>query len=292
MKLQLPSPLHKLAISSDYETFIKRDDLIHPELSGNKYRKLKGFLEGSDVRKVITMGGAFSNHVHATAAFCNYHGLECEVFIRGLDADPGNPTLKDVQNWGCKISFLSRNDYQKYRSDPESQFKSDDPEEIFIPEGGWGERGMSGLQTLAKELDAQLGDYDYLILPVGTATTLIGLARHMRINTTIIGVRAVKDNSLDERIQANAAHSNAKIQLLKGYEWGGFARYGPDLLKFMDDTLEKYGLPLDFIYNAKAFYALENLMEQNFFKKGSRIVYIHTGGLQGNRGLTYQANKQ
>lgn len=239
------------------------------------------------------MGGAFSNHVHATAAFCRDHGLECEVFIRGLDADPGNPTLKDVQSWGCKLRLLSRNDYKKYRSDPESQFKRHDPEETFIPEGGWGERGMAGLQTLAKELDTQLGAYDYILLPVGTATTLIGLARHMSINATIIGVRAVKDDSLDEKIQrAITSHSKAKIQLLKGYEWGGFARYGPNLLKYMDSTLEKYGVPLDFIYNAKAFYAMEELMEQKYFRKGSRIVYIHTGGLQGNRGLTYQANRK
>ena len=293
MKLLLPSPLEMLPISPHLNTYIKRDDLIHPTVSGNKYRKLKGYLEGKDIEHLITFGGPFSNHVHASAAYCYEHGIACSAYIRGLDADLHNPTLSDLRNWNCDIHLLSRAEYKNAKEAREEKWKqqAENEKTVLIPEGGWGEEGFAGLKELAEELILALGEFDHVILPVGSATTLIGLAKFLPNEISIVGIRAVKDATLDQRILSHVPEGIRSIELIKGYEWGGFAKYDDELLAYMKSVRSKYHVPLDFIYNAKAFYAFESLVQQGFFDTGSTVVYLHTGGLQGNRGLDYLRKK-
>lgn len=287
MNYQIPTPLEQIPLSPNHEVYIKRDDLIHPLVSGNKYRKLIGFIQSKVPKKIRTYGGPFSNHIHACAYFCHAHQIECELVVRGKDADPDNPTLADAIKWNAKLSFVDRNSYRELKK--ERGWYNEN--ELSIPEGGWGEMGFAGLKTLVDELDDQLGPYDHIILAVGSATTLCGIAKHVERAVNITGIRAVRDESLDERIQEHTTSCPANIKLLKNYEWGGFAKYDDSLLEFIEEVEKEFGLPLDFIYNAKAFYALIDLIEQGYFRKGSRIVYLHTGGLQGNRGLVYRQEK-
>ncbi len=293
---QIPTRLQKLEnFEGKASLWVKRDDEIHPSISGNKWRKLKGFLSEAVPKAILTIGGPFSNHLHATAALCHSLSIPCTLIVRGLDADLSNPTLKDVVAWNGNVIRVSREQYRDIRErkiDPIKMFGLADA--LFIPEGGMGEKGLEGQEELALEIHSQLGGWpDAIVLPVGTGTTAIGLRTFVPNSCRIIGVRCVLDDGLLERWRNRLDFENSSVpEILTSYEWRGFGRYDSKLLEWIEACAQKWDIPLDIIYNGKAFYALDQLFRQGEFGESQKIVYLHTGGLQGNRSLTYFQEKK
>jgi len=294
--LEIPTRIQELVnFEGGSSVWVKRDDEIHPLISGNKWRKLKGYLSESQPEAILTVGGPFSNHLHATAALCHSISIPCTLIVRGLDADLSNPTLRDVVAWGAKVLRVSRKQYRDIRErkiDPKELAST--PEALFISEGGMGKKGMEGQRELSLEIRSQLGEWpDVIVVPVGTGTTALGLRKYIPDSCRIIGVRCVLDDGLLQRWENHLdAESSTFPELLTSYEWKGFGRYNLNLLEWIEYCNEKWNLPLDIVYNGKAFYALAQLIRQGDLGLNQKIVYVHTGGLQGNRSLTYYQEKK
>ncbi len=292
-QLQLPSPLQSIYLSDlSLSISVKREDLIHPSISGNKWRKLEGYLENYSHSGILTLGGPFSNHLHATACLCKVLSIPLVCLVRGHDADLHNPTLSDVQKWGGKVVKLDRATFRAIRS------RDSLPEELqrqyrdwcFIPEGGLGDGAILGIKQLASEIDKQFDRWpDIIVLPMGTGTTAHVLRHFIPATTRILGVRAVVDSGLRDRLRHRFPCMSSKgiLEIVEGYEWGGFGRYDAKLIEWMDGVESRLKLPLDLVYNSKAFYALCDLISKGEISSDQSILYLHTGGLQGNRSLDY-----
>ena len=291
--LQLPSPLQSIFLSDlSISISVKREDLIHPSISGNKWRKLEGFLESYRHSGILTLGGPFSNHLHAIASLCKVLSIPLVCLVRGQDADLHNPTLSDVQKWGGKVIKLDRSTFRAIRS------RNSLPEDLrrqyrdwcFIPEGGLGDGAILGIKHLALEIGRQFDRWpDIIVLPMGTGTTAYILRHFIPATTRMLGVRAVIDSGLRDRLKQRfpSLISEGYLEIIEGYEWGGFGRYDASLLEWMDGIASRLQLPLDLVYNSKAFYALYDLISKGEISSDQSILYLHTGGLQGNRSLDY-----
>jgi 1-aminocyclopropane-1-carboxylate deaminase len=292
-KLTIPSPISSIFLQDVSRTlFIKRDDLIHPEISGNKWRKLKGYLSQFDHDGLLSLGGAFSNHLHAAASVCRLLSIPFACFVRGKEVDLDNPTLRDIHAWGGEIIPLSRSDFRSIRNQDvlPTSFEFRFSRWQFIPEGGRGVPAFEGIENLARELMDQMCDnLDVVVLPVGSGTTVSGLRYFLPSSVRVVGVRVVKDAKLKSRLKTRfpfLSHA-AEFDIIEGYEWRGFGRYNQDLLNWMDHIFSQYQLSLDLVYNSKALYAVFDMFAKQQFSRNERVVYIHTGGLQGNRSLAY-----
>jgi len=271
------------------ELYLKRDDLLHPIISGNKWRKLKYILEQAlslQSHKIISMGGAFSNHLYTLAFVGHSLGIETMGFIRGEMPKELNPSLLDMQAWGMQLHFISRAEYRQLR-----HYKQYDSlpglrkGEFWLPEGGAMALALQGVAELADELV----DYDVCCVPCGTATTFSGLIVAAPEGQRLIGFSALKGaDFLYAEVQALLKnkichHNEWLIQL--DYHFGGFAKIKPELQVFMAQFEANHGIPLEPIYTGKMLYGLYDLLKKGYFNAGQRIVAIHTGGLQGNRGF-------
>lgn len=288
-----PSILTKLGDSllDEYqiELWIKRDDLLHPIISGNKWRKLKYSLDhalslGSDT--LISMGGTYSNHLHALAYAGKILGLKTKAFIRGEQPTTLTSTLIDIQNWGMELSFVSRSDYKLLR-----QYKNchDLPalkrSQYWVPEGGAQILALKGVAELINEIDIT---YDILCVPCGTGATLAGIINAAPDKASILGFAALKNAAFLESDVASLlpkiSSENWKVNL--DYHFGGFAKKSTELLDFISNFEDKTGIPLESVYTGKMLFGIYDLITKHTFKPGQRIIAIHTGGLQGKRGFT------
>ncbi|WNB77633.1 1-aminocyclopropane-1-carboxylate deaminase/D-cysteine desulfhydrase [Methylomonas koyamae] len=272
--------------------WLKRDDLLHPVVSGNKWRKLKYILNdalhrGADT--VISMGGAYSNHLHALAFVGRALGLNTVGFIRGERPLELNPTLLDLIAWGMELRFVSRRDYRQLRG-----FKTCDslpglkPDEYWLAEGGATALALQGVAESAAEIDVA---FDTLAVACGTGTTLAGLIGAAPASTQLIGVAALKGGGfLTDDIAAllnrSGGADRAVWRVLTDYHCGGFARTTPQLLDFIADFQRRHAIELEPVYTGKLLYALYDLIRNGYFPAGHRIVAVHTGGLQGKRSET------
>ncbi len=277
-----------LLAQKNIECWVKRDDLIHPVISGNKWRKLKYSLDHAlqlHSHTVLSMGGAYSNHLHALAYACQQLGLNSMGFIRGEKPKRINPTLADLQQWGMVLQYISRAEYRTLR-----QYKGHQAlpgiktGEYWLPEGGATELALKGLAEMVTELDTE---FDVICVPCGTGTTLAGIINACPENTEVYGFSALKGAGFlqeDVKKLLNTSRLNTpcwNIQL--DYHFGGFAKCNPALLLFMQDFANRHAITLEQVYTAKMFYGLFDLIAQDHFKSGQKILAIHTGGLQGNR---------
>ena len=287
-----PSPLTQLfdplLAQKQLELWIKRDDLIDSVISGNKWRKLKYILDHALKMKahtVISMGGAYSNHLHALAFVGRHLKLKTVGYIRGERPKHFSPTLQDLESWGMELRFVSRTDYRELR-----QFKHCDDlpliekGQYWLPEGGATELALQGVAELVSEID---WGFDVLCVPCGTGTTLAGLIPAVPNNCNVHGFAALKGASFlmaeVEALLSNKAYANWSIQL--DYHFGGFAKTNNELLLFMDAFNQQHAVELDPVYTGKMFYGLFDLITQDYFKPQQKIVAIHTGGLQGTRSM-------
>ena len=288
-QLNLPSleqPLDFLSAGGCQVT-MKRDDLIHPWISGNKWRKLKYNLlnavkEGK--QRIVTFGGPFSNHLVAVAASCQLLKVECQGIVRGVELDPNNMTLNLCRKLGMKIRLLHPDEYAlRYDVDWQNSHIND-VEGLLIEEGGSSGLFEKGVKEIFTEVES---DVDYIVLPIGTGGTMYGLTQNSQ-GTKIIGISPFKKD------RVNIPFLNlikAPNQILFDYAMKGYGRYSRELVDFINMMWDKYEIPLDPIYNAKGLIALKDLLAKGYFSRGSKIIYLHTGGLQGIEGFNY-VNRQ
>lgn len=287
----IPTPIqeiadHPLIQKAGVRLLIKREDLNHPLVSGNKWWKLKYNLEAASDKghdSLLTFGGARSNHIYATAAAAYELGFKCIGVIRGEETLPLNPTLRFAVDHGMKLHYVSRRDYRKketitFIKELEQKFGPF----YLIPEGGTNALAMKGCASFG----ALLNDIpaDYICLPVGTGGTMAGLIPATTSNRKVIGFSVLRNAGfLRSIIEQNTgtAHSD-RWQLMTEYDYGGYAKRNKTVGKFMEDFYLHTGIPLDFIYTGKMMCAVLDLLEKGFFERGKTILVLHTGGLQGN----------
>ncbi|MEQ1638438.1 MAG: pyridoxal-phosphate dependent enzyme [Methylococcales bacterium] len=274
------------------ELWLKRDDLIHPVISGNKWRKLKYVLQHAlsvNADTLISMGGAYSNHLHALAFAGQFVGLKTIGLIRGEKQHPLNPTLKDLQQWGMTLNYIPRQDYRQLRQYQNWQAL---PELLaghyWLPEGGAVTLALQGIAELVAEINQPDA---VLCVPCGTGTTLAGIVANSSAQNTILGFAALKGaDFLIEDVQrllpTNNTPNNWSINL--DYHCGGFGKTTPALLAFIQQFEQTTGIPLDPVYTGKMLFGIYDLIAQGYFQQGQRIIALHTGGLQGKRGRVGQ----
>jgi 1-aminocyclopropane-1-carboxylate deaminase len=269
------------------ELWMKRDDLLHPIISGNKWRKLKYCLDHAltlNADTIISMGGIYSNHLHALAYTGKLLGLKTHGFIRGEQPSQLTPTLIDMLNWGMKLTFVSRSEYRSLRQYKDPKALPDiKPNEYWLPEGGAQWLALKGVAELVNEIDVT---YDTLCVPCGTGTTLAGVIDAAPSQVNLLGFAALKNAGfLATDVKALIAKPRNHWDINLNYHLGGFAKTTAELLLFMQDFENKTGVVLEPVYTGKMMFGLYDLITKHTFKPGERLIAIHTGGLQGNRGF-------
>jgi 1-aminocyclopropane-1-carboxylate deaminase len=261
---------------------IKREDLNHPFISGNKWWKLKYNLEEAAMlshKTLLTFGGAYSNHIYATAAAAHELGLKSIGIIRGEETLPLNNTLSFALNNGMKLHYVSR---ELYRTKAEQAF-TDTLHKAFgdfylIPEGGTNNLAVRGVTGFAKTLG---NDFDYLCCAVGTGGTMAGLINGVSSEKKLIGFPVLKNGEfLKEEIENLLPSKHNNWTLNTDYHFGGYAKSTPQLTSFIEDFKTKHQIQLDSIYTGKALFGVFDLISRNYFLTGSTILFIHTGGVR------------
>ena len=275
------------------ELYVKREDLLFPELSGNKYRKLKYNLQKAAERghgALLTFGGAFSNHIHATAAAGKLFGFKTIGLIRGeeLAEKPLNPTLQAARDNGMQLVFISREAYRQ-KADPGflERIKIDYEAPYILPEGGTNEAAIAGCSEILSPEDQQ---FHYICCSVGTGGTLAGLASAAATNQTVLGFPALKGEGFFRELSDLIPSNN--WALVDRYHFGGYGKINRELIEFINGFYRETGIPLDPVYTGKLFYGILEEVRVDGFKAGSKILAIHTGGLQGIEGMNLKLRKK
>jgi len=272
---------------------VLRLDKIHATVSGNKLFKLHYFLTQAleaGHKPILTFGGAYSNHLVATAFACKALQLPCIGVVRGERPAALSGTLQQCMGYGMQLKFISRQAYsQKDDVAFITQLEHEYGNCIIVPEGGFSPFGAAGAALITQLFDNNI--YTHVCTATGTATTLAGLLQGLPAEKKVIGVNVLKGESdTEERVAwlTNKAVPH-NLQLQEGYHFGGYAKQTPALIDFMNGCWVKYALPLDFVYTAKMLYAVIDNIKKDNFEKGSHILCLHTGGLQGNNSLPFSS---
>ncbi|MEO6610680.1 MAG: pyridoxal-phosphate dependent enzyme [Chitinophagaceae bacterium] len=262
---------------------VLRLDKIHPLLSGNKWFKLRYYLKEAkeqNKKKIVTWGGAWSNHILATAAACQLQDLCCTGLIRGEEAKSLSRTLVLAKESGMELVFLSRSDYQDKKLP--AAFNGEDY--FTIPEGGYGFPGVKGAATILDFVTKE--EYTHICCAAGTGTMLAGLLQASAPANHITGISVLKNNrELEKKIDALVPGQKKSFTILHDYHFGGYAKHPSELLAFMNSFYQETTIPTDIVYTGKLFYAVNDLIQIDFFGPGSNLLIIHSGGLQGNVSL-------
>jgi 1-aminocyclopropane-1-carboxylate deaminase len=261
---------------------VRREDQNHPFVSGNKWWKLKYNLLQAIEKKyetIVTFGGAYSNHIYATAAACHELGLKSIGIIRGEETLPLNSTLAFAKACGMQLQYISREAYRR-KSEPEflKSIEHQNKNCFIIPEGGTNELAIRGSEEFGKEILKT--DFDYCCLPVGTGGTIAGIINAFDGKRKIIGTPVLKDGGfLVDEIKKYLKSGFTNWQLLLDYHGGGYAKTSPKLNRFIEQ-LKADGIPTEFVYSGKLFWTVQDLIGKNFFEPGSTVLVLHTGGLR------------
>ncbi|MBT6745546.1 MAG: 1-aminocyclopropane-1-carboxylate deaminase/D-cysteine desulfhydrase [Flavobacteriales bacterium] len=293
----MPSPLqrveHTVFDNNGITFYIKRDDLIHSEISGNKWRKLKYNLQEARAQKkdtILTFGGAFSNHIASAAAIGKQKGFKTVGVIRG-EEQLENPTLTRAKENGMQLYFVSRDEYkQKGETDYQLELRNKFGNVYIIPEGGANELGAQGSEEIVNEIDI---DFDYICCDLGTGTTFSGVINSIVKEQYAIGFSALKgEDKLTEAVQKFEKIKRKNWHISFDYHLGGFAKRSTELEEFIKEFKEETNVPLDPIYTGKMAFGILDLAKKDYFKKGSSVIMVHTGGLQGIEGYNqrYRTN--
>lgn len=267
---------------------IKREDLIHPFVSGNKFRKLKyNLLQAKSENKttLLTFGGAYSNHIAAVAFAGHENSFKTIGIIRGdelQDKISENPTLLFAQKNGMVLEFISR---EAYKSKNEAVFlenlKSKYGDFYIIPEGGTNALAVKGCEEILSKDDTS---FDFICTCVGTSGTIAGIINSAKSHQKILGFSALKGVVFDQEIHKFAPNKN-NWQIIDDYNFGGYAKITPELILFITEFNQKYKIKLDPIYTGKLLFGVTDLITKNYFPENSKILVIHTGGIQGVAGM-------
>lgn len=266
---------------------MKREDLIHPFVSGNKFRKLKYNLLQANTENqstLLTFGGAYSNHIAAVAYAGKENGFQTIGIIRGdelADKIASNPTLKFAQECGMQFEFVSREDYRlKTEATFLEQLENKFGSFYLIPEGGKNALAIKGCEEILTQED---GNFDYVACAIGTGGTISGIINSVLPHQKILGFPALKGDFLQDEIRNFVQNEN--WELITDYHFGGYGKVNTVLVDFINRFLEKTKIPLDPVYTGKMVFGIVDLIEKNYFPENATILLIHTGGLQGIQGM-------
>ncbi|BDD02630.1 1-aminocyclopropane-1-carboxylate deaminase [Aureibacter tunicatorum] len=292
---QLNSPLEKIQDSlleeKEIELYIKRDDMIHPEISGNKWRKMKyNVIEArqSGFDKILTFGGAYSNHIYAAAASGKAFGLQTIGVIRGEETLPLNPTLNFAKSAGMELKHVSRSEYRNKHTDEfVSKLREEFGDFYLVPEGGSNAFALPGVKELVDEIDV---DFDIICAACGTGGTVAGICAGLKTGQKAWGFPALKGgsfiyNEVDRLLKEAKLPSSGNLELFTEFHFGGYAKYKVELIEFINAFKVKHGIPLDPVYTGKMMFGLYENIKKDMLPKGSVVVAVHTGGLQGIDGF-------
>ena len=263
-----------------------RLDLLHPIVSGNKFYKLRHYIEfalAKGVSTVASFGGPYSNHIVALAYTAKEAGLKSIGYIRTNADEPMTPSLKEAKAYGMELVYLGRMDFQS-KKEAILQSSESNTDCYFIDEGGYGIVGAKGAATILTENNTT--QYDYIICAVGTGTMLAGIINAAEPNQKIIGIPVLKnEGSIESEINALLEDKNRPYTLLHQFHQGGYAKTNPMMLDFMNRLWDAEKIPTDIVYTSKLLFGMAQLIKENYFEKNATILVIHSGGLQGNRSL-------
>ncbi len=295
---QLPSPIQQifdpLFEQKGLQVYVKREDLIHPLIMGNKWRKLKYNINEARLQggRIVTLGGAFSNHILATAAAAKENDLKSIGIIRGEELNASsNPTLKQASDLGMQFEFVARDSYRKLKASPDEIYDRY-PRCYFIPEGGTNELAIKGCAELVEEIEM---DFDYICTPIGTGGTMAGVLAGLQGEGNVLGISSLKGEFVHSMVtRLLEAHQlvHQNYQIFDKYHFGGYAKTTEDLVDFILEFKEKHQILLDPIYTGKLFYGVIDLIKQDFFKFNHKIILLHTGGIQGIEGYNLRNRRK
>jgi len=294
--IRLPSPVVPLhwedCVARKISLSIKREDLIHPVISGNKWRKLKYNIihcRENGYKGILSFGGAFSNHLAALSHACNSYQLAAVGMIRGDNIDEQNPTIQFLRQEGMQLELVDRISYRK-KSKPEFLLQLQDkyPDYFIVPEGGSNALALKGVGEIVAELDDN--PLDYLCVSAGTAYTSIGILTHVDPDKVrkVLVFSSLKGDFLKHEIEKYKDDILVEWELVTDYHFGGYAKTNLGLISFINEFKAFSGIPLDPIYNGKMFYGLRDMIRKEKIAKASQVLVIHTGGIQGIAGHNYR----
>ncbi len=289
---------HPLLEEKGVTLFVKREDLLHKHISGNKYRKLFYNLidaKRKRYKRILTFGGAFSNHIAATAAAGRAFGFETIGVIRGNELAgrieevmTENPTLAFAHRQGMRFYFVDRTTYRlKETADFIENLKQRFGHFYLVPQGGTNELAVKGAQEILNENDAE---FDYIACAVGTGGTIAGIINASMPRQKVLGFPALKENFLQHDIRKYVRKNN--WTLIRDYHFGGFAKINEVLITFVNRFYRQTGIPLDPVYTGKMLYGLFDMIEKGHFTRETKILAVHTGGLQGIDGMNFRLQKK
>jgi 1-aminocyclopropane-1-carboxylate deaminase len=281
------------------ELYMKREDEIHPFISGNKYRKLKYNILQADKqgkKTLLTFGGAFSNHISAVAYAGHEFKFETIGIIRGdelgIDLDKTllqNPTLKTASDHGMKFKFVTRSEYREKHSIAFIKaLKEEFGDFYLVPEGGTNKLAVKGCEEILKPGDES---FDVICCAIGTGGTISGLINSIGDHQKVLGFPALKGDFLENEIKKYTIEDK-NWSLINRYHFGGFGKISKELVDFMNDFHTETGIPLDPVYTGKMMFGIADMIQKGYFSKGTRILAIHTGGLQGIDGMNIRLRKK
>lgn len=294
-ELNLPSPLQKIHPHGfeDINLYIKRDDLIHPHISGNKWRKLQKTVVNFNTEKydrIVTFGGAFSNHLIATAVACSLYGISCIAYVRTDSIDQQNPTLALCLKYGMKLIPLNRNTYSR-KTDEEflAELLNTNPRSLIIPEGGFHPNAMEGLSEMMAEIHAEISS-NLFVVSLGTGCTAIGVIENLKDSNAWISP-AIKQFTIEAMGKAHRSICQShipekQVKIIYHKDDRAYAKKDIELFLEIESFLKETGILLDPIYTGKAWRMLKSKISD--IEKGSNVVLIHTGGLQAWKGYFYR----
>ncbi len=291
---EIQSKIQFLQKKNRVELFILREDEIHPSISGNKFRKLKYNLEAfskGNHNAILTFGGAYSNHISATAAAGKEFGFQTIGIIRGeelAEKTTQNPTLTFAQNCGMKLKFISREQYRN-KSNPEflNELKSEFGEIYILPEGGTNPLAIKGCEEFLNE---KTQEFDYICCAVGTGGTISGIINSAENHQKILGFPALKNSDfLNDEIKKITKRSD--FELIQNFHFGGYAKTTSELLDFLNEFKSQFDVTLDAVYTGKMMFGIQQLILNGFFPPHSKVLAVHTGGIQGNEGMNQKLKK-
>lgn len=286
-------PITEIPLEKNIRLYIKREDLIHPGISGNKFWKLfyniNHYLEKNPENPlIITFGGAFSNHIAAVAALGREQSMRTLGIIRGEEVQKKwqeNPTLQIAHANGMDFRFVPREQYRDKESLTQ-KLQQEFPQALIIPEGGTSQLAVKGIQHL---LNYETKSFDYLCTAVGTGGTVAGISKFAEENQQVLGFKVVNDPTLEEYIFELSQRKNFK--LLEAHD-GSYGKITDENIRFINNFSDYYGIQLDPVYTGKMMKRIFGLIEEDFFPENSRILAFHTGGLQGIAGANRLLEKQ
>lgn len=272
---------HPLLKNKNVGLDVLRLDKIHPVISGNKWFKLKYHLvnfNAGNYRGIVSFGGAWSNHIVATACMCHQQKINCVGIIRGERPARLSSTLREAENFGMELKFISREKFRNKGENDIAEFK----DHYIIPEGGAGEAGEKGASEILQYADGK--NYTHIVCAVGTGTMFNGIYHSISREQQLYGVIVLKGWTERPSIEKEEMENN-NSKLLLNYHFGGYAKYSSELLFFMNEFYKSTKIPTDIVYTGKLAFAIFDQIEKDQFPPGAEILMIHSGGLQGNASL-------